>query len=106
MIKIIVKYSEQEPLLKEVDSIDQLEEIMEGDFEIAQDDGLSDIYILVNEEARGMKPHNFTIRTEGTHDWVYGTSLFISMEGDKIVSLTDDQVNEIKDYFAKTRAYK
>ena len=79
---------------------------MEGEFEIAEDDLLPGIYILVNEEARGIKPHNFTIQTEGTHDWVYGTSLFISMENEQIISLTEQQIAEIKDYFSRTRAYK
>jgi len=106
MIKTIVKYPEHEPKVEEINSIDQIETWMEGEFEIAEDDLLPGVYILVNEEARGIKPHNFTIQTEGTHDWVYGTSLFIRMEEDQIVSLTDQQIEEIKVYFSRTRAYK
>ncbi|WP_134700547.1 hypothetical protein [Ammoniphilus sp. YIM 78166] len=106
MITVIVKYPEQEPLTQAITGPERLEELMEGEFEVAHDDHLEGILILVNEEVRGIKPHNFTIEADGSHDWVYGTAIFTAVEDGQLISLHDAQIALVQEYFAKTRAYK
>ncbi len=106
MITIIVKNPEQEPLTQSIMGPEVLEELMEGEFEVAHDDHLEGILILVNEEVRGIKPHNFTIEADGSHDWVYGTAIFTAIEDGQLISLNDAQIGMVQEYFAKTRAYK
>ncbi|MEW9667780.1 hypothetical protein [Ammoniphilus sp. 3BR4] len=106
MITVVVKVPEQTPEVQIIESVDTLEEIMEGEFELAHDDHLEGISILVNEEVRGIKPHNFTIEADGSHDWVYGTAIFTRLEEGMLKSLTENEIDLIKNYFSKTRAYK
>lgn len=105
MIQIMVKAPEQAPKLHQIDSMDEISDLIEGDYEIVQDDLLPGIHILINDEARGLKPHNFTIQAAGSHDWIYGTAVFVHIKDDQLKSLTDEQAIVIQDYFAKTRAY-
>lgn len=106
MIQVVVKVPEEKPYTQEINSVETLQDIMEGDYELTQDDLLPGIHMLVNEDLRGMKPHNFTIQSNGTHDWVYGTAVFIAIEGEQMITLTEEQIKAISDYFAKTRGYK
>ncbi|RXT15253.1 hypothetical protein [Ammoniphilus sp. CFH 90114] len=106
MITIVLKQPEQPPTIYHINAIEELEEKLEGEFEVAFDDQLEGISILVNEEVRGLKPHNFTIETDGSHDWVYGTAIFTRIEEGSLQSLTEEQINTIKEYFSKTREYK
>lgn len=105
MIQIVVKAPEEAPQIQQMDSIDDLSEWIEGEYEIVQDDLLPGIHIIIDDEARGIKPHNFTIQTQGSHDWIYGTAVFICLQDDQLKSLTDEQSAAIQDYFARTRAY-
>ncbi|RKD24336.1 hypothetical protein BEP19_08035 [Ammoniphilus oxalaticus] len=107
MIKIMLKLPGQEQAdPREVKSVQDLEKLMEGEFELTEDDQLPGIYILVNEEARGVKAHNFTIQSEGAHDWVYGPSVMLAMQDDQATSLTEQQIEQIHAYFASARMYK
>lgn len=106
MITVMLKLPEQDPETREIDSIQTIEEWLEGEFEMIEDDQLSDIHILINEEARGVQPHNFTILSEGAHDWVYGPAVFISVREGQVVSLNERQIKDIKEYFSSVRPYK
>lgn len=106
MIQIMVKAPEEAPQLQQIGSMDELSDLIEGEYEMVQDDLLPGIHIMIDDEARGIKPHNFTIQTEGSHDWIYGTAVFICLsEDNRLSSLTNEQAAAIQDYFAKTRAY-
>ncbi len=105
MIQIVVKAPEEAPQLQQISTMDELEELLEGEYEITQDDLLPGIHILINDEARGLKPHNFTIQTQGSHDWIYGTAVFIRLDDNQLSSITNEQAAAVQDYFAKTRAY-
>jgi hypothetical protein len=100
MITIVIKQPDQAPFEEQRDNLSTLTEILDGEYEMTTDDELEGIALLVNEEVRGVRPNNFTIKTDGFHDWVYGNCVFIGIEGNSFQSLTADQVEQVKQYFS------
>ncbi|WP_139488658.1 DUF3846 domain-containing protein [Brevibacillus dissolubilis] len=100
MIKVIVKIPHEQAEVREVSGAEEIEEILEGDYEVIQDDTLEGISLLVNEDARGVAANNFPVTSDGYLDWVYGPCVMIGANGG---SLTDADVERITTYLAKSK---
>jgi len=92
MITVYVKRPHEAAAPAEVAGMDDLEELVGGEYEVVSDDGLAGISLIVNEEARGVEANNFPIASDGYLDWVYGTCVFVKEDGR---SLTEDDRQRI-----------
>lgn len=92
MITVYVKRPHEAAAPAEVSGMDDLVELVGGEYEVVSDDGLAGISLIVNEEARGVEANNFPITADGYLDWVYGTCVFVKADGQ---SLTPDDLLRI-----------
>lgn len=81
MITVYVKRPHEPAAAAEVNSMDELQEWVGGDYEVAADDHLDGISLIVNEDARGVEANNFPITSDGYLDWVYGVCVFVKEDG-------------------------
>ncbi|MED4581328.1 hypothetical protein [Brevibacillus choshinensis] len=92
MITVYVKRPHELAVAVEVEGMDDLQDLVEGDYEVVADDHLEGISLLVNEDARGVEANNFPITSDGYLDWVYGACVFVKADGR---SLTEEDQSRI-----------
>ncbi|USG63432.1 hypothetical protein NDK47_14725 [Brevibacillus ruminantium] len=97
MITVMVKRPHEEAFALQVNNIDDVKELVGGDYELLTDDRLDGISLLVNEELRGIEANNFPITTDGYRDWVYGPCVFVLANG---TSLTEADMEKVNQYLA------
>jgi hypothetical protein len=97
LITVMLKRPHQEAEVVTITDTSELNDLVEGDFEVVSDDRLSGFHLVVNEEARGVQANNFPITANGFLDWVYGPCVFVKADG---TSLTDDDISAIRQYLS------
>lgn len=81
MITVYVKRPHESAVAAEVTSMDELQDMVGGEYEVVADDHLEGISLIVNEDARGVEANNFPITSDGYLDWVYGICVFVKEDG-------------------------
>ncbi|MBP1931638.1 DUF3846 domain-containing protein [Ammoniphilus resinae] len=103
MFTIIHKIPDQVPKILQIENLEAIEALIEDEFEAAYDDHLEGIVFFISEAARGIKANNFTMKTEGFYDWVYGPCVIAKLQEDSIGSLNKDEIQLVMDYFTSRK---
>lgn len=95
MINVYVKRPHEPAVAAELEGMDDLQDLVGGDYEVVADDHLEGISLIVNEDARGVEANNFPITSDGYLDWVYGTCVFVKADGR---SLSEEDRSRIEQF--------
>jgi|GEM_PF-1205428 len=99
LITVIHKKPDQGPEVVQIETMEEIEALIEDEFDAAYDDYLDGIVFLISESARGIKANNFTMKTDGFYDWVYGPCVVAKLQENRIVSLNEQEMKSVMDYF-------
>ncbi|ATF13098.1 hypothetical protein HPY28_02540 [Brevibacillus sp. HB1.2] len=97
MTTVYVKLPHENAVVREIAGTDELQDLVDGDYEVVEDDHLEGISLVVNEDARGVQANNFPITSDGFLDWVYGPCVFVKANGR---SLTADDLSRIDQFLS------